>query len=137
MRHHHPVVKFIVFACLVSLALVGSRPIKASALASSATVFRQWAIATTVTAVSVRLEIGNESTLAYRGNTKSIQFVHDSSGGPDIYIGFNGTTAAAPTSGDTIMTLKSGERIAVDIVANRVSVVAASGTPNMRIQAIY
>lgn len=129
-----PLVRFICGVNVIALMLVVGLLLKGSALNSAPTKGRQWVItATTVAQAVVITDTGDSNGSA----TQSIRFVHDTAGGANIFVGFNGAVAAAPTNGSSIYTFKAASDQGVDIRATSISVACASGTADLRIQAVY
>ena len=124
----------IIVLLLIPIAFL----LKGSAVSQPPVMLRQWAV--TVTGVPQTVDLrAKDPTQPVQGSTRSVIFVNDGiSGGDDIYVGVNGTTAASPTNGAQIITIKPTERAAYDVQLTTVSVLSSAGDSTaLRIQASY
>jgi hypothetical protein len=130
--------KRLLQACLLLFLAFGTKYIIASALRQPPVFPRQWVITATGVAQSVTVE-ATDPTKPAQGPTRAIVFFHDGAAGdPDIWIGHAGATAAAPTNGGTILTLKQGDKgVSYDLEETTLSVISSGGNTSLRIQATY
>ena len=123
---------------LLVLLLIGAAGIlKGSALNSPPILPRQWVITATGTAQTVSLR-QSDPTLPVVGPTKSLILCNDGAAGtPDIWVGFNGTTAISPPNGGQVLTIRATERASYDIQTGQISVMSSGASNTLRVQATY